>query len=261
MKGKLRILFLSADPRNVKYRPLLKKEVRLISAALQQGRYQKKIEFFPQWCVTPQEVQEALDEYKPHILHFSGHGDKDAGIMLEDEDGKACMVTDKALTSLIKSFKGNIHLVFLNSCHSKNQVKAFKRLIDYTIGMNTSVSDEVAIRFASSFYKWLSGGLSVNDAFNRSKGLLELLNDPDFQIPELFIRPGVDSSQPFIAQLLSKGQETKQARASSSGKKASGKHRDAPNLRAGHNVSVGRDLKESTIIFGDNNRINKRSNR
>jgi hypothetical protein len=68
-----RILVLAANPKNTP--PLrLGEEVRDIEEALQRSKHRDEFEFRSKWAVQPRAVRRAILDYKPHIIHFSGHG-------------------------------------------------------------------------------------------------------------------------------------------------------------------------------------------
>jgi hypothetical protein len=58
--------------------------------------------------------------------------------------------------------------------------------------MNTSIGDEAARVFASSFYSAIGFGRSVLDAFNQAKTALMLEGIPEANTPVLFTREGIN---------------------------------------------------------------------
>ncbi|MFB2772535.1 hypothetical protein ACE1AT_25125 [Pelatocladus sp. BLCC-F211] len=81
-----RILILTANPRQTN-RLRLDEEVREIDDALRRARHRDQLELVQRWAVTPREMQRAILEVSPQIVHFSGHGVGDQGLALEDETG------------------------------------------------------------------------------------------------------------------------------------------------------------------------------
>ena len=93
--------------------------------------------FAPQrWAVRCQEVYQALLDFKPQIVHFSGHGSGDDGLALEDEDGNLKLVDTEAIAKLFELFSDTIECVVLNACYSEVQASAIAKHIPYVIGMN-----------------------------------------------------------------------------------------------------------------------------
>ena len=81
------ILILSANPKDTS--PLrLDQEVREIKAGLKQSRYRNLFRLEQAEAVTPRDVQRAMLDYSPQIVHFCGHGTGQLGIVLEGKAGK-----------------------------------------------------------------------------------------------------------------------------------------------------------------------------
>jgi hypothetical protein len=110
-------------------------------------------------------------------------------------------VKKEALAGLFEKFKEEIRIVILNACYTKWQVEAFTHIIDYTIGNNTMVSDKAAVAFSSSFYQALTFRRSVQDAFDLAINQIELEGLRGAKTPELFTKPGVDTSKSFLAHM------------------------------------------------------------
>ena len=73
MAEKIRILFLSANPWTTS-RILVDEEAREIFERLQEGPYRSRFELFNHAAIRPIDLQRLLLFYRPHIVHFSGHG-------------------------------------------------------------------------------------------------------------------------------------------------------------------------------------------
>jgi hypothetical protein len=85
-----------------------------------------------------------------------------------------------------------VRLVVLNACFSKSQAEAIVEVIDCAIGMNRAVGDEAAIAFASSFYRAVGFGRSIQNAFEQGKTAVSLEGISGDDTPELLVRAGVD---------------------------------------------------------------------
>ena len=67
------ILFLAANPSNST--PLrLKEEAKEINEALNRPKQQEQFKLEEKWAVRPKDVQRAMLDFSPQIVHFSGHG-------------------------------------------------------------------------------------------------------------------------------------------------------------------------------------------
>jgi GTP-binding protein EngB required for normal cell division len=160
-----RILFLAANPKNTS--PLrLDKEVReiengLISKRPGQFCFEKK------WAVRPVDIQRAMLEFKPHIVHFSGHGEGIEGLVLESNEGDfGQLVSTEALEGLFKLFSDEVECVILNACYSEIQADAINAHIHHVIGMNQSIGDKAAIDFSVGFYDAIGTGRPIEFAYH-----------------------------------------------------------------------------------------------
>jgi SMODS-associated and fused to various effectors sensor domain/CHAT domain len=196
MNKKIKILFLAADPSDIKYHLRLGTECSKIKREIELEANRDRFEVTQEWAVTPHDLLKALRRYRPNVVHFSGHGGED-GIILENDLGNAQSVPRTALAELFGKYRDTVRIVFLNACYTAHQVQAFRQVIDFSIGMRKPVGDKAAITFASAFYSALSYGHPVREAFNEAKLLLKLNRDPDKDNPKLFTRSGVDDWQPF----------------------------------------------------------------
>ena len=83
-----KILILAASPTdNVRLR--LEQEVRDIDEGLRLAQHRDKFDIKVQLAARLKDLQQAMLDEKPNIVHFCGHSDQKTGIFLEDDDGKA----------------------------------------------------------------------------------------------------------------------------------------------------------------------------
>ncbi len=157
------ILILAANPKATS-RLRLDEEIREIDRGLKNS---EKFRLVTKLAVRQRDFYRAILEYQPHIVHFSGHGAGDDGIILEDEMGQSAPMETQALSRLFKLFavKG-IECVVLNACYSEEQAEAISQYIKYVIGMNQAIGDKAAIDFAVAFYDGLGAGENYQFAYD-----------------------------------------------------------------------------------------------
>lgn len=196
--NKVKTLFLAAYP---DASPLtLDEEIRAIMQKIRASEYRDSMDLVSAWAVRPDDLLQKLNEHKPHIVHFSGHGSPSGEIILVDENlvnGKRVPkpVSPAAIKALFQALKGNIQVVLLNACYSRIQAEAIREVIDCVIGMNSAISDQAAMTFAASFYRALAFGSSVREAFEQGKVALLLEGIPEDDTPELLCKTGIDPSK------------------------------------------------------------------
>lgn len=191
------ILFLAANPKGTS--PLkLDQEAREIGEELRRSQQDDQFSLEQRWAVRPRDIQQAMLDVCPQIVHFSGHGHgrklvfpaqenlyrstvtlereiapppepsepiSEAGLVFEDEQGQAKLVSGEALAGLFKLFTDEVECVLLNGCYSAAQAMVIAEHVPYVIGMSDAISDQAAIEFAVGFYKALGAGRSIEFAY------------------------------------------------------------------------------------------------
>jgi CHAT domain-containing protein len=196
---KIKVLFLAANPfKDLNLNLNLDVEVRTITEKIRASEYRDCLQLIPALAARPDDLLQLLNEHKPHIVHFSGHGNESGEIILADNNGLSKAVSVKAIKSLMTSLKDNIQIVILNACYSKEQATAITEVINCAIGMNAAINDPAAIIFAASFYRAIGFARSAKEAFDQGVTALALEGFTDESIPELLVKEGVDPSKVFF---------------------------------------------------------------
>jgi tetratricopeptide (TPR) repeat protein len=194
----VKILFLAANPVDVVTRLRIDKELREISQKIRVSTHWHQLKLVSEWAVRAGDLQAALLQHEPDIVHFSGHCSQTSGIILEDEDGNRKIVSQKALCELFTILKKNIRVVVLNACYAKDQAQALTATIDFTIGMNAEIEDKDAIIFSAHFYQALAFGYSVKDSFDLAVNQLEIEGSSVAHVPELLVKAGANAAKSRI---------------------------------------------------------------
>ncbi|MCL1469207.1 CHAT domain-containing protein [Argonema antarcticum] len=162
---KTTILILAANPKGTA--PLeLMEEIRDIDEVLKRSKNRDLFEVQSKLAVRAEDLQNALLETKPRIVHFSGHGTGNEGLVLQNNAGKAHLVSTETLANLFGLVANSVECVLFNACYSEVQAKAIVEKINYVIGMRQSIRDDAAIAFTTGFYGALGGGESIESAYS-----------------------------------------------------------------------------------------------
>jgi hypothetical protein len=183
-----KILILSANPKNTN-KLRLDEEVRNIQVALKRAKNREQFEIFTEWAVRVEDLRRALLDHQPSIVHFSGHGSGNTGLVLENNSGQMQLVSSESLARLFKLFQNKIECVLLNACYSEVQADAIYQHIDCVIGMNRAIGDVAAMEFAIGFYDALGAGSSYDDCFEVGCASIDLEGIPESETPVLKFRP------------------------------------------------------------------------
>lgn len=189
---KIKVLFFAANPQD-QNQLRLDEEVREITQKIRLSEYRDSVELVSRWAVRPNDLLQALNEDKPNIVHFSGHGSSTDEILFLDQEGNTKPVSKEAMVQLMATSGDHIRVVFFNTCYSHSQAEAVTQHVDVAIGMKTSVGDEAARVFAAQFYSAIGFGYSVERAFAQGVVQLMLEGISEEETPELFAREGVSA--------------------------------------------------------------------
>lgn len=246
----IRILILAANPQNTD-RLRLDEEVREIQSALEASRNRDQFEVITRWAVRVDDLQKALLDHNPHIVHFSGHGSGNSGLMLEDEIGQARMVSTQALAKLFALFQDTIGCVCLNACYSEVQAEAIHASIPFVVGMNQPIEDKAAIRFAKGFYRAIGANRSIEEAYQFGCNAIDLQHHPGVSVPVIKRRAVVvgASSEP-TKPVPSNPAVLKSSTLTSATPMAS---QNQPHQN--RSVSIGGSVTGSAIVTGDSNTV------
>jgi|GEM_PF-4742662 len=177
------ILMLAANPKNsVSLR--LQEEERDIKERLRLAGYGTE-PIKTAVAVRPRDIQQAMLDFKPQIIHFSGHGADEDGLVFEDIDGQFKLIGGEDLADLFGLFSDRIECVVLNACYSQTQAEAIRQKIKYVIGMNQAIGDRAAIEFAVGFYAAIGAGESYEFAFKLGCNAIRLAGIKESATPQL----------------------------------------------------------------------------
>jgi hypothetical protein len=193
---KVKVLFLSANPESPYFSRLrIDEEVRAIMEKIRAAEYRGSIELFPRLAARPDDLLQALNEIDPQIVHFSGHGGEGGEIFLVGKEERPHPVRKESLVRLFQVLRGRTRVVVLNACYSQSPAEELTETIDCAIGMSSTIGDDASIIFAASFYRAISFGKSLQEAYDQGVVALGLEGVGDEDIPKIHARPGVKLSE------------------------------------------------------------------
>lgn len=203
---KIKVLFLAANPLEMispASPPLqLDEELRAIQRKIRESEYRDAVELIPWLAVRTDDLLQALNEHKPHIVHFSGHGDTNGDLIFQMADGSSQRVSKAAIAATMKTLTDadNLRLIIFNSCFSEAQAVAVTEHIGCAIGMNDAIGDEAARLFAAQFYSAIGFGRSVQTAFDQAKARLMLEGIGEEDTPEMHTHSEADPASIILVR-------------------------------------------------------------
>jgi hypothetical protein len=182
------ILILAASPKQLASLRVQTEEREIKERLRQAGHRNAKIETCP--SARSRDIQDAILASKPQIVHFSGHGSGEQGLVFEDSQGNPKLVSTKALSGLFGLFSKEVECVVLNACYSESQATEIAKNIQYVVGMSESISDDAAIDFASGFYTALAYEDDFERAYHFGCNAIQIeegeISESEYLIPTLF---------------------------------------------------------------------------
>jgi hypothetical protein len=204
------ILFLAANPSETD-RLALDREARSIQVELERSGYRDRFELETRWAAEPLDLLRELRKLKPAVVHFSGHGGQ-RGLILQDSEGRAQVVSTKALETTFGAAGDSVKVVVLNACYSEAHAGALLAHVDCVVGTDGPILDDAARSFAIGFYGGLGERESVAAAYQQGCAAISLeggrgdLRDVEAserrasgERPQLRVRAGVDPGRLVLA--------------------------------------------------------------
>lgn len=201
--AQIRALFLAANPRSQETLDL-DGEYNQIEDQLYAGRHAKSFLLHQRWKVSRDHLLDLLLKYRPHIVHFSGHGAADQ-LLLQDAEGNAWPLERNLAREVFRAARDTLKLVVLNACYSRDVAEEISENIECVIGMAASVHDATALRFSGALYRALGQGTSVREAFDQARTQINLSELPGKYVPQILSMPGVDPRELYPLRWLQEG--------------------------------------------------------
>ncbi|MEC0105366.1 reverse transcriptase domain-containing protein [Paenibacillus taichungensis] len=194
----VKVIFFGANPKNDTLR--LDDEVRDIEDRIRKARYRDGLKLISKWSTRTHDLLQTLNENKPHIVHFSGHGSDDGELILLNENSMAKPVSVEGIASLFKVVSKYVKLVVFNNCFSAKMAEVVSQHVDAAIGMNDAIGDDAARVFASQLYSSLGFGLSLQEAFEQAVVSIQLEGIPNEKIPVLFCKDKISAETFYLVK-------------------------------------------------------------
>lgn len=171
------------------------RETRQIRSAVQAAVLRDYIEFDLRPAATPQDLLSGIAEFRPHVVHFSGHS-AETFVVFEadvDEPNSGVAIPADVFARAIAAVDTPPSLVVFNSCSSASQADALvEGVVPFAIGMSDSVEDGDAIRYSARFYGAVANGQSIAGAHELARTDLAMGGTAGADIPTLASADGYD---------------------------------------------------------------------
>lgn len=204
---KLRVLYLTANPEATETtitRPdgsveeygvwlRVDHEVREVRKAVRGSKYRDLIEVVHVPAATIADLIDGLNDYRPHIVHFSGHAGL-SGLLMENEAGdeSGADVEFTLLGRILGATDSPPRLVVLNACESLEGAGDLLQTVPVVVGMSDLINDTAAIVFASAFYAAVASAQSIATSLEQAKVRMLAAALDGSDLPQVRSRGDVD---------------------------------------------------------------------
>jgi hypothetical protein len=199
-KDHLNVLYLTAD--SDKSRPLrVDAEMRWVQEAIRGSKFRDSISVEYRPAADLKTLLNGLNDFRPQVIHFSGHGNMHGLAMDNAKVGKRAdeAVSFSLLARALAATDSRPTVVVLNSCDSFGARKALLKLGLIVISMKTSISDIAAVAFAPPFYAAVASGQSVKSAFAQGIVAVEAASISEADTPQIFCPKDVNPAKIILA--------------------------------------------------------------
>lgn len=187
------VLFVAANPQDTD-RLALDEEVREVKRNLRLSDLRESIRLESEWATRTTDLLQILNEHKPHIVHFSGHGNE-TEIAFANDEGTTTYLRSEVIGQLLRSVSDNIRLVVFNSCDSEDHATEISHHVEAAVGMAGEVDDVAARVFAGQLYSAIGFGRSLRQAFDQACAQLAAAGLSDKAAPKLHVRADLSADE------------------------------------------------------------------
>jgi RNA polymerase sigma factor (sigma-70 family) len=193
------ILFLAATPVDTA-EVMVTREIQAIRRALSEAELDRCLELSFEFEVRANRLPGLLLRRRPAVVHFSGHGHGERGLVFHGPDGGHSVAGPEQLAEIFRLHDSRVKCVVLNACYSEPQARELINHVDVVVGMRAEIRDIEALSFSEGFYEMLGHGCDIQRAFETAKVCLALDHPEDAGDPVLLAAPGVDPKQVFVCE-------------------------------------------------------------
>jgi hypothetical protein len=193
---RLRVLYLTASP-DVGNPLRTDAEVNNVLKALRGAKHRDQVELHLRPAATSQDLMDGINDVRPHVIHFSGHGDGQGLLFdnasLDAPEGR--QIPFELLTRLLDATDTPPALLVLNACETLAGSDSLLEVTPVVVAMADSVGDMAAGVFATHFYAGIASAQSVGAALRQAQVSMELALLEDAVAPQCVARAGIDVDQ------------------------------------------------------------------
>ncbi len=204
----LRVLYLTANPEAVDSTTIspdgqittahnylrLDREVREFQQTLRGAKYRDLVTVEHRPAATAEDLIDALNDVRPHLVHFSGHG-WTGGVVFDsgDLDGPTNHPVEfDLLAEVLAATDTPPRVLVLNACETLAGAELLLPAVPVVVAMADTIDDTAAIVFARRFYAAIASAQPVGKALSQAQAAMRLTTPEDADLPQVVFRDDVD---------------------------------------------------------------------
>ena len=117
------VLFIASNPED-QGSLRLDEEIREIQKNIKLSKHRDSVCLESIWATRPTDLLQAINEYKPTVVHFSGHGSDRDELLLQNDSGESQAVSKKSLVEMFRVMSSDIKLEFRQIMLSERSPKS-----------------------------------------------------------------------------------------------------------------------------------------
>lgn len=187
----LKLLIVVAEPEG-EDRIDLDLDVRAIMDEIAKSAYRDQVQLKMVVAARPRDVINELTDFKPTLVHFTGHGNKHELVLLNPMDDLAVPVSAQSVSKLINGCP-SVRVIVFSACYSDSLASAALSSTDAAIGFKQDVFAPASVAFSSSFYRAILAGESLKSAFE--KGCLAMEMEGYTEAEQIALQSNVNADE------------------------------------------------------------------
>jgi hypothetical protein len=173
----------------------LDREVREVQQTLRGAKYRDLLAVEHRPAATAEDLIDALNDVRPHLVHFSGHG-WTGGIIFDNgdlDDPREHPVQFNLLAQVLAATSTPPQVLVLNACETLEGADLLLPAVPVVIAMADTIDDTAAIVFARRFYAAIASAQPVGIALSQAQAAMRLTTPEDADLPQVVVRDDVEA--------------------------------------------------------------------